>query len=170
MAIRIPKGGKSKRYEPLIRCVKNAASRMGVNEFFATNFMTYFLEQVVDEVVDGQAVYIPGFGVFVPGINHRSKFKKFAKEVRFCVPKFAASSGFRVQVKEECDIQKCREEDYKRYVGSSSPSIKHKQGRRVAKSMSRLREAVTEQAERVCMDAGPPSARKDPRKIPGILP
>lgn len=170
MAIRIPTNAKAERYESLMRCLKHASVEMGVNEFFAARFMTHFFEQLVDEVVDGKLVTIPGFGIFVPGINRRSKFKKFAKEKKFCVPKFAASVGFRVQVKEECDTKKCREEDYKRYVRSASPSIKCKQGQRPSKSLARVRESVIEQAERVGMDVGPLRKKLDERLVPGILP
>ena len=168
MAIRIPTNAKSERHAALKRCLKHVANEMGVSEFFAANFMTHFFEQLVDEVVDGQLVTVPGFGIFLPGINHRSKFKHYSHETRFCVPKFAASVGFRVQVKEECPEKKCREEDYQKYMRSSSPTIKSKQGIRPAKSLRRVREAMIEQADKVGMYAGPD--RRDTRQIPGILP
>ncbi|MHC4892559.1 MAG: hypothetical protein ACYTFV_04165 [Planctomycetota bacterium] len=80
---------------PLEACVRESARRMGVSELSSARHLTYFFESLAKRVAAGEAVRIPGFGVFGPWHSENSK------GVDGCLPRFVASAPFRDYVQYE---------------------------------------------------------------------
>ena len=64
MAIRLPYLNNQKEGDPLRECIRKAVDEMGVDDFTVCRIMTYFMEELSNQVARGRIVRISGFGVF----------------------------------------------------------------------------------------------------------
>ncbi len=100
MKTRIPflKNGEEK--DALIRTVDYAADRAHLTSerFFLA--LTYWLEDVANEVCVGNVVPIPGLGKFAPWLEERKgRIARYNYGRPYSVPVFEPSPAFRAQVK-----------------------------------------------------------------------
>lgn len=94
--IRIPSETRTSKNEPLRRMIELAADRSGIDQYKVAEVMTWWLEQLADEVSKGRAVQIPGFGAFFP-VPDKKPVRRDG--VRRCRVRFHAAVGFQQQVK-----------------------------------------------------------------------
>ena len=74
--MRIPADGKSESYRPLNACVVRAANGTGISQQTAALVMSYFFEEMVEQMTKGRIVRIPGFGAFGPKIDASRRAKR----------------------------------------------------------------------------------------------
>ncbi len=96
--VRIPFDPDSDRSQPLKRCIERAATETGSNQFTVSIIMSLFLEEVAEQLVHGQVVSIPGFGLFAPK-EIAERHRRMSGDPRpRCKPAFVPSRGFSQQV------------------------------------------------------------------------
>jgi hypothetical protein len=64
VSIPIPFSTPQEQYFPLIACVEYAANQAGLSEHRAAQVMSFFLEELAEQVASGRVVKIPCFGAF----------------------------------------------------------------------------------------------------------
>jgi len=92
-------GPENDRSRAMLRCIERAADATGCNEFHVATIMTYFLEELCQQVALGRAVTIPGFGAFGP-LKWQSR--KDPEKLPHCYPGFSAAIPFRNAVRFGC--------------------------------------------------------------------
>jgi nucleoid DNA-binding protein len=100
MAIRFPGVRKDHQrlFNPLRACIAKAVRGTGLHEYAVATVMTYFLEELCDQVALGRVVRIPGFGIF-GSMTWRPRKGGLPPH---CIPSFSAATGFRDQVRWAC--------------------------------------------------------------------
>ena len=106
MAIKIPFLNKPKDGGPTRDCVYRAVRELGVDDFLVAKVMTYFLEELTNQVAKGRLVRIPGFGVFgarlsKPKTRHSNRQEKTPPTA---YPSFSPSKAFRNMVALCCPL------------------------------------------------------------------
>lgn len=148
--IQIPFGGTAASTEPLRRCIKRAASDMGVSEFHAAMLMSHFCEQVCCEVAMNRLVSVPGFGVFGPKVWTP---RHDPDEPGYCYPAFSAAVPFRNMVRAMCPPSGAALDAIDRRRRHSHPSSRRDRTARNPCSAQRaFRERIRAQARRLGME------------------
>ena len=75
--------------EPFERVIRTSARSMGCTELSAARFVSFFLEEIAKEIVAGEVVRLPSFGMFGPWHSPNAKGKDG------CLPRFVASPPLR---------------------------------------------------------------------------
>jgi len=135
--------------EPLKRIVFAVAKRTNTTPYMAATFMSYFLEELACEVAKGNAVSLPGFGLFAP-VTVKPKFTD--KEIH-ASPRFSASRVFRQEVAATCTPYPVGAIKWDRYIRSHRLSSKpYRSGGRVFTAQRAFRDRVRAQAVKAGID------------------
>lgn len=142
MAVPIPFLSTAEPGRSLQRCLDQAAVETGYDTVAVTLIMSSFLEALADEVSMGRGVLIPGFGRFAPEPLPGRYLKTSRDNTPRCRPMFAASRGFRNQVRlgvaAPADVEVKR---HYRFEKNHSDRNRGK-GQRVWSSQQALREQI----------------------------
>ena len=141
MAMRIPFLSKAESGRSLQRCLDFAAEETGYDTFAVTIMLSSFLEALAGEVAMGRGVLIPGFGRFAPEPLPERYLKTSRDKTPRCRPTFAASRGFRNQVRLGAHPSDVEIKRKRRYEKNHSDRNRGK-GQRVWSSQQALREHI----------------------------
>ncbi len=120
MKVSIPFLRRGEERETFVRTVDDAAGAARISSEQGLAFLTYWIENVANEVCVGKPVSIPGLGKFGPWLEQRAtKCNRYNGGHPYSVPVFVPSKGFRRQVKlmAPCNtkgkksLQACRRQD-----------------------------------------------------------
>lgn len=116
--VRIPFLANAADAAPLSRVIATTADRAGESHYTAVILMTLFLEAICREVGEGNAVRIPGFGIFAPWLwDGRGDSSKAA-----VYPRFSAARPFRNEVSGVCPPQLAKNDVLRNFQRSHHPS------------------------------------------------
>jgi len=100
MKTSIPFMRKGEERDTFIRTVENAAGHAHLTSERFLVALTYWFEEVANEVCVGKPVPIPSIGKIVPWLEERKgRAARYNQGMPYCIPQFAFSPGFRAQVK-----------------------------------------------------------------------
>lgn len=100
MKFSIPFWKRGEERDTLVRTIDDAADSARISSEQGLVFLTYWLENVADEVCVGKPVSIPGLGKIAPWLEQRAmKCNRYNSGHPYSVPVFVPSKGFRRQVK-----------------------------------------------------------------------
>lgn len=100
MKVSIPFMPRGEKRETFIRSLDNAAGHAHISSERALIFLTYLFEEWANEICVGNPIALLGFGEIVPWLEERpAKCNRYNQGFPYSIPKFAASPGFRAQVK-----------------------------------------------------------------------
>ena len=129
--------------DTLIRTIDNAAGHAHISSerFFIA--LTYWLEDVANEVCVGNAVPLPGLGKIAPWLEERKRrLARYNRGFPYCVPVFTPSQAFRAQVKSTAPCNR----DGKRSLQASRRNHGNPNShKRVHSTAAKYREAITRQ-------------------------
>jgi hypothetical protein len=97
--VRIPFLNTREAHTPIRDCVMRAAERAGIEPVQMALFMSFFFEQVGEEMIDGRVVRIPGFGSFGPKTRFRKVNSKHFGSLPSVYPAFVGSPRLKLQLK-----------------------------------------------------------------------
>lgn len=166
---KIPFRTRSHKYETLQACIERVSRETRFNQFQVAVLISYFLEELCEQVARNRAVNIPGFGMFAP-VTWKPRTRGGGKP--YCVPKFAASRGFRNAVRTQCSTTGAWDKAMRRHAQRHHYSNRHfRSAARPFTTFAAWRAQFLAQARRVGMptDNGPsfvPRAKK--RRPPEI--
>ena len=150
MMVRVPFSGKSEAGQPLLRCVRRAALETGLTDFQVAMVVSFFFEELANEVGAGRVVRVPGIGAF-GALLWRPRHGPDAPA--YAYPAFSGSDAFRQQVKWECPADGAADRTLRRHRQSRHPSgADGRQSRRTRSAMRAFRERVRAQARRLGYD------------------
>lgn len=99
VCMRMPFCSESEKHLPLRKCLKRAADHSGITEYQAAMVVSFFWEELMEQVAVGQPVNLPGFGMFAP---RAWQPRHDPEAAAYCFPAFSASRVFRQHVKRCC--------------------------------------------------------------------
>ena len=100
MKVSIPFLSRGKERETFLRTVDNAAGHANISSERFLIALTYWYEEVANEVCVGNPVPLLGFGKIAPVLEERkAKCNRYNQGFPYSIPQFVASPGFRAQVK-----------------------------------------------------------------------
>ncbi len=142
--MRIPYYSESEKAAPLLRCLQRSAQRMGMYEHSAALLMSFFFEEIANEVSKGRVIRIPGFGAFGAWvIENRAALARDPS--RRCKPKFEPSRCFQQKVRWECPPDGVAKSRLQRYARNHSPSRRDRQQCDVVSSAEAFRQDIDRQ-------------------------
>lgn len=135
----LPRGEKR---ETFIRTVDNAAGHANISSERFLIALTYWFEEVANEVCVGNPVPLLGFGELVPWLEERPiKCKRYNQGFPYSIPKFAASPGFRAQVKLMAPCSTKGKRSLKNYrcnrSGPNGKTLVHTTGAKIREDIAR---------------------------------
>lgn len=141
MLVKLPMFPKAADAKPLERCIEYASSKTGVDHYTAVLFMTHFLEQLADETTKGNAVSIPGFGLFAPVFVQRGNRPGGVRVTDRVIPRFSPSQAYRNQVKVGCPPDRAQTLRYHQHRDAQYGEPRA----RVFTAMENVRESISKQ-------------------------
>jgi len=100
MKVSLPYLKRGEERETLVRTIDDAAGSACISSEQGLKFLTYWIENVADEVCVGKPVLIPGLGKIGPWLEQRAeKCNRYNDGFPYSIPVFVPSRGFRHQVK-----------------------------------------------------------------------
>ena len=147
MKARIPFLRRGEEHDTLIRTIDNAAGRANLSSERFLKALTYWFEEVANEVCVGKPVPIPSIGKIAPVLEERKvRLARYNQGFPYSVPQLVFSPGFRAQVKLMAPISTKGKESLDRYRGNrSSPNGKTL----VHTTTAKIREAIDRQMDGV---------------------
>jgi hypothetical protein len=116
MKTSIPHLRRGEERETFIRTVDNAAGHAHISSERFLKALTYWFEEVANEVCVGKPVPIPSMGKIVPWLEERPiRMARYNKGHAYCIPQFVFSPGFRAQVKLMAPISRKGKKSLSRY-------------------------------------------------------
>lgn len=152
--ISIPFLAKSEQGLPLQRAVDLAATKLGLSEYSMAIAMTYFFEQIADEVARGHVVRIPGFGIFAPSLDERPQYLARRGGPR-CVPRFSPSKGWQQEVMLRAPASRSGKAALKVHRSNHRVTEGRFGSERIFTAMHAIRDQISAQLGR-CMEDDPP--------------
>lgn len=155
--IRVPFLAKAEQSLPLQRALDLAATKVGLSQYSMAIAMSYFFEQLADEVARGRVVRVPGFGVFAPVLDERPQYMVRRGGPR-CVPRFSAAKGFRQEVMLTAPPSRAGKTALKAHSSNHRVSDQRYTSARVFTSMRAIRDQIAAQLGR-CLETGDQAPR-----------
>jgi nucleoid DNA-binding protein len=132
--------------DALVKCLENAGRMTRLSTEQALAVITYFFEEVADQICLGRAVPFPGFGMWAPVLEERPiKVKRHNMGFAYCTPGWSPSRGFREQVKTCAPTRRHGKEVLRNHVRNNTRT--GYTGKRVHSTMQELRDSITRQLE-----------------------
>lgn len=98
--IRVPFCSRGDKLRALQDVLDATARDTGYSSYEVARLMSFFIENVADEVTRGHVIRLPGFGLFGPWLDQRKwVLARWHPIHPVCRPVFVASRGFRQQVR-----------------------------------------------------------------------
>jgi len=143
--MKLPYFAKSSDAQPLMRVIQSVAARHGCSTYEVGIMMTSFFEFLADEVCQGKAVTVPGFGKFAAVLIER-KCDLARDSTPRCKPDFSPSVGFIQQVRACAPPTATSKRKLDRHRRRNHPSSRPgKTASRVFASSAAAREAIEAQ-------------------------
>jgi hypothetical protein len=135
----LPRGEKR---ETFIRTVDNAAGHANISSERFLIALTYWFEEVANEVCVGNPVPLLGFGELAPWLEERSaQCNRYNQGFPYSIPKFVASPGFRHQVKLMAPCSTKGKQSLKKYrrsrPGPNHAALVHTTGAKIREDITR---------------------------------
>lgn len=143
--MKLPFFAKSADAQPLMQIIQSTAARHGCSHAEVGIMMTSFFEFLADEVSQGKAVTLPGFGKFAASLIER-KCDLARDPTPRCKPEFSPAVGFIQQVRTCAPPTKSGKRKLDRHRRRNHPSSRPgKSAARVFASSAAAREAIEAQ-------------------------
>jgi nucleoid DNA-binding protein len=143
--MKLPFFAKSSDAQPLMHVIQFVATRHGCSTYEVGLMMTSFFESLADEVSQGKAVTLPGFGKFAAVLIER-KCDLARDPTPRCKPDFSPSVGFIQQVRTCAPPTPAGKRKLDRHRRRNHPSSRAgKSASRVFASSAAAREAIEAQ-------------------------
>lgn len=152
MDIRMPFAPTSAAMQSLKRCIKFSAANTSQSPQQVAVTMSYFFQQLAEEIAAGENVTVPGFGQFGPRITKHACTGEVIMRVAFF-----ASRGLGNLVRDKCPVIETHiiaHDDYRRgnAITGGNPPRKgrrhHRSTSRPFKTLDKFRQVMRAQATR----------------------
>ena len=141
--VTIPYMPRSEYARALAECIEKAANEYAMSPYTVMLVVESLFEAIACKMASGEAVRIPGFGLFAPGL--RTPRGPNEPSEAYAVPRFSPAKGLRNEVRSCCDPSRARDRELRRKAKRSCPSSRRCEHSTVFTAMKHARRIIEAQ-------------------------